>query len=411
MNLEPVAQTLVEKTSEIIGYPIIITDEKGKIIGSTDHSRLGIYHKVSVDILKKNQAVSFEQKDVKQLKNVLPGVATPILFNNKPIGVLGIVGDPQKISKYAQLVKSHVEMMCYETFKQEMVFFESKTLDTFVQYLLHNTNNETSDHIMRYGEMLGYDMMKDRVCLIINMDSLSSIQSEGNFGKFSLQHLQQELFEKVKYLFVDHSQDIISLLNLEDIIILKVINANYNQFIKTLEHKLKKINQFLNEKYNLEVSISLGNVVNGADGIKESYENAIKAQWAGRKTQITPKIYRYNDWQITLELLTNQMTPYIINNLLNSTKDFINHDNYPVLSSTFMNYCKCNMNLSESSRSMFIHRNTLVYRLERIGKLTSLNPYNFEHCLLLYTAIKSYEERAGKDQAGKQHSNIKIKHS
>jgi carbohydrate diacid regulator len=406
MNLEPVAQNLVEKTSEIIGYPISITDEKGKIIGSTDHSRLGIYHKVSVDILKKNQAVSFEQKDVKQLKNVLPGVATPILFNNKPIGVLGIVGDPQKVSKYAQLVKSHVEMMCYETFKQEMVFFESKTLDTFVQYLLHNTNKETSDHIMRYGEMLGYDMMIDRVCLIINIDSLSSIHS-GEFGKFSLQNLQQELFEKVKYLFVDHRQDIISLLNLEDIIILKAVNANHdNQFIKTLEHKLKKINQFLNEKYNLEVSISLGNVANGADGIKESYENAIKAQWAGRKTHITPKIYKYNDWQITLELLTNQMTPYIINTLLNSIKDLINHDNYPVLSSTFMTYCKCNMNLSESSRSMFIHRNTLVYRLERIGKLTSLNPYNFEHCLLLYTAIKSYE-----DQEVKQHSHIRIKHS
>jgi carbohydrate diacid regulator len=392
MILEHITQTIAENTSEIIGYPIIITDEKGNIIGSSDRSRLGSLHKASLDVLKKNQDICYEMEDVKTLENVLPGVATPIFLNNKSIGVLGIVGIPSVVKKYVQLVKNHVEMMCHESFKKETNVLESKTLDTLVQFLLYSNINEDTDHIIRYGKMLGYNLELYRICIIIEIDllSLHLPSQEDGFDKFSFQYFQKELIEQVKYLFVDNKEDIMSLLNLEQFIILKSVNSNdQGTIMKAIESKTQKLNQFLKKKHNLSAAIALGNIKNGVNGIKESYENAVRTLNIGKKNNLLPKIYNYNDWDITLELLTSELTPYILDKLNNNLSALINHSNYATLSATFMAYCKCNMNLSETARSLFIHRNSLVYRLEKIAELSSLNLSKFEHCLLLFIAIKN----------------------
>lgn len=394
MLLEQIAQSIVENTSKIIDYPISITDEKGHIIGSTDSSRIGSYHKVSLDVLRKNEPVCYSSEDIKSLDNVLPGVATPIVFNNKSIGVLGIVGEPDEVKKYALLVKSHVEMLFNESFKKEMVALESKTIDTLIHFLLQYDGKEDSEHIVRYGKMLGYDFSMDRLCMIIDIDFHSlNLEDHGYLDKFSFQHLQQELIQNVKYHFVDHKQDIISLLTLDQFIILKTVNSSsHNVFMKTIESKLQKLNVFLKKKFNVHASIAIGNPRNGLLGIKESYENAIRTMMAGKQTTISPQLFYYNDWQITLELITKELTPYMMDKLNDCIGNLISHDNYDTLSSTFITYCKCNMNLSETARNLFIHRNSLVYRLDKITELTSLNPANFEHSLLLYIAIKNYQE-------------------
>ena len=50
-----------------------------------------------------------------------------------------------------------------------------------------------------------------------------------------------------------------------------------------------------------------------------------------------------------------------------------------------------NLNISETSRNTFVHRNTLVYRLDKIQKLTGLDARNFEDavCIRLYMWLKN----------------------
>ena len=52
-----------------------------------------------------------------------------------------------------------------------------------------------------------------------------------------------------------------------------------------------------------------------------------------------------------------------------------------------------NLNVSETSRNTFVHRNTLVYRLDKIQKLTGLDARNFEDavCMRLYMWLKDRE--------------------
>ncbi|MDR6998499.1 sugar diacid recognition domain-containing protein [Neobacillus niacini] len=396
--LEDISQTIVENTSRIIGYPISITDDKGYIIGSNDENRLGSFHQASIDVLKRKETICYEHDEVKNLKNVLPGVATPIIINQETVGVLGIVGNPAEVKKYAQLVKSHVELLCHEYLKKEIRILESKTLDHLVHYLLSSDTIEDMSQIIRFGKMLGYnlDLEFKRVCLIIEIDMLSE-QFSGTDPKipntFSWQFLQDNMMDLMRYYLIDNKEDILSLLTLDQFILIKAIDAaeSPESFTKQMEHKISRMSEYIKSKYQFNAIISIGSMKKGIKGIKESYEESLKTLIAGKKTNISPEVYHYNDLNIILELIGTDLPPYIAERLSDKMTCFFQHVNFPTLSSTFITYCKCNMNISETARSLFLHRNSLVYRLEKISELTSLDITNFEHCLLLYFAIKNFK--------------------
>ncbi|WP_026576921.1 CdaR family transcriptional regulator [Bacillus sp. UNC438CL73TsuS30] len=394
--LEDISQTIVENTSRIIGYPISITDDKGYIIGSNDENRLGSFHQASIDVLKRKETICYEYDEVKELNNVLPGVAAPIIINQETVGVLGIVGNPAEVKKYAQLVKSHVELLCHEYLKKEIRILESKSLDHLVHYLLSSDTIEDMSQIIRFGKMLGYNLDKEfqRVCLIIEMDMLSE-QFTGTHPKiphtFSWQFLQDNMMDILRHYLIDNKEDILSLLTLDQFILIKAIDAaeSPESFNKQLEHKISRMSEYIQSKYQFNARISIGSMKKGINGIKESYEESLKTLIAGKKTTIFPEVYHYNDLNIILELIGTDLPPYIAERLSDKMTCFYQHVNFPTLSSTFITYCKCNMNISETARSLFLHRNSLVYRLEKISELTSLDITNFEHCLLLYFAIKN----------------------
>lgn len=392
MILDQIAQTIVDQTSDIIEYPIIITDEKGTIIGSTDRGRLGSLHIASIDVLRKNRTISYEPGDVKALDNVLPGIATPILLNDAVIGVLGIAGEPDSIKKYVQLVKSHVELMFHESFKKETSALETKALDTLVQYLLFTSPDEESDTMIEYGRMLGYRFDLDRVCIVIELDLLSLQRPGRDVGmdKHSFPYFQKDLIEQVRRLFVDHRQDIFSLLNLEQLIVLKTVQPREQELLaEKTEQRMRKLNQFLRERHQAGASVALGNVMSGVAGIKQSYENAVRTLKIGKRTPSSNPFYHYNDWEITLELLTQELTPPVTDRFAGMLRALREHANYETLSATFLTYCKCNLNLSETARTLFIHRNSLNYRLDKLSELTGLDLSTFEHSLLLYIALRN----------------------
>lgn len=391
--LEHIAQEIVEKTNEILDYPISITDNEGIIIGSTDKSRIGIFHQPSLEVIKNNIMVDCKS----QLeKKILPGVSAPIKFNNKVIGVLGIVGNPREVEKYVQLVKNQVEMMCQEAFRNEMVELKEKMVEMFVHQMinLQVKDPEKIEPIAHYAKLLEYDLHKDRVCLLIHIHSLSEKIAEKNevFGTF--QYFQKEVLNFLHLIFHENKDDIVSLLDFERFIIIKSLpyQQSFSTLIASLEEKLYKINTFLKTKYHVSASISVGDISNSLNGISESYQNALKSLSIGMKIDQETNIFVYNERETLIWLLPKELNSAYQNKLIRTISPLIEHDSYEVLSTTFLGFCKYNMNLSEASRSLFIHRNTIIYRLEKISEITSLNTSSFEHCMLLYTAIQSYED-------------------
>ena len=127
------AQKVVIAVSEISPFPISLSNEKGIIIGANDPARIGTYHKPSIEVLAQNDMVLFTEEKIKSMENVLPGVAVPLTLrinrDIKTIGVLGIIGKPEKVKPYAKLIKKYVEMMWQDILLNDIITIEEKMLE------------------------------------------------------------------------------------------------------------------------------------------------------------------------------------------------------------------------------------------------------------------------------------------
>ncbi|WKB37245.1 helix-turn-helix domain-containing protein [Terrilactibacillus sp. S3-3] len=186
------------------------------------------------------------------------------------------------------------------------------------------------------------------------------------------------------------AQDIFSELDSGRFVVLKTLKEGKEpeELKNNLGKKLENLNRLLFKKYRVTVSFAVGSIQNGAAGIRRSYQDAVHAMEAGKRSRLLSP-YFYDDLAIKVDLMATGFTPYTKTRLQEMSKVFFAHDHDRTLSATFMTYCECNMNISETARKLFLHRNSLVYRLEKISALTSLDTSNFEQCLLLYVAIKN----------------------
>ncbi|WP_443028921.1 helix-turn-helix domain-containing protein [Sporosarcina sp. G11-34] len=58
----------------------------------------------------------------------------------------------------------------------------------------------------------------------------------------------------------------------------------------------------------------------------------------------------------------------------------------------FLVYCEEQLNMSQAARKLYIHRNTLLYRIQQLQQLLNINLQSFKQCTLLYLALKQHEQ-------------------
>ncbi|MGE8203125.1 CdaR family transcriptional regulator [Heyndrickxia sp. NPDC080065] len=387
---EQIAQSIVEQTSFVLEVPMSITDEKGIIIGCTDLKRIGTYHEATKEVFRIGKAVQYSEDNVIGRENVLPGVATPIFFQQEPIGVLGIVGDPKEVIKYVYLVRNHVEMLLHETLKAESFSLQMKAKENFIQYLLHQRPNESSEELINYCEMMGFNVKIPRVCILIHIPHYE-IESISNKRVFKI--LQYDLFQLIGKLFKEQDDDLLTSINIKQWIVLKgVKDRNSGRITETSKQALKIMNQFLHQhQIHSKALIAVGNCYEGVEGISRSYHQALKLLSISNQSPYKDHVYSYQDWNVLIISLIEEINPTISEVMLDKITNLINHPSSGILIETFLIYCQEGLNMSKAARSLYIHRNTLLYRLNQINELLQMNVNSFEESMALYLALKGYQ--------------------
>ncbi|MCM3757273.1 helix-turn-helix domain-containing protein [Sporosarcina aquimarina] len=390
-NIGHYAQSIVEQFSSILNIPISITDKDGLVIGSTDINRIGSHHIVTTEVTRSGKMMFFTKEQTANLVNVLPGIATPLRFQQETVGVLGLIGDPATVERYAQFVQSHIEMLLMENFRSKTVASEMETMRYFFKRLTSYQENADFISIGSYCDMHGFTLGIPRRCILLDLqtsiDQTRYIQQNRTFKQE-----EQELYVCLKNLFNTNDQDfVVPLFKGQWLILLSDQPAERTTLIKRLEFVSDKLRSFLdNREIVSKFLFSYSNPSSSIDGILKAYEQCRKALEIANRHHLQSSIVSIDDWDLLAHGVEEILLPAQWTLDTHITK-LMNHVNGPVLIDSFLVYCDEKMNMSQAARKLYIHRNTLLYRLQQLQEILSIDLNSFKQCTLLYLAIKQHE--------------------
>ena len=191
-------------------------------------------------------------------------------------------------------------------------------------------------------------------------------------------------FEMLQNMFPDKSRDYVISVGERDIVLVKDIGRGTD--IREIEKIATNIADTISTEFYTKVSIGISSVVDNIKDLARAYKEAQVAIEVGKVFETEKNIISYENLgigRLIYQLPTTLCEMFLQEVFKNGSLDSLDRETLMTIQSFFEN----NLNVSETSRKLFVHRNTLVYRLEKIRRLTGLDLREFEHAITFKVAL------------------------
>ena len=186
-------------------------------------------------------------------------------------------------------------------------------------------------------------------------------------------------FDVIQNLFPDKSKDFVFTISETDIVLIKEVRPGIEP--ADLEKLAFSISDTLVSEFYTKVSIGVGTVVDNIRNLAISFKEAQIALEVGKVFDTEKNIVSYENLGIArliYHLPTTLCETFLREVFKKGSIESLDQETLFTIQKFFEN----NLNVSETSRKLFVHRNTLVYRLEKIKKLTGLDLREFDHAII-----------------------------
>ncbi|OOF71347.1 sugar diacid recognition domain-containing protein [Rodentibacter caecimuris] len=351
-----IAQQIVKRTMGIIHHSINVMDENGMIIASGDPNRLNQKHTGAVIALRQNRIVEIDDELARQWQfEARAGINLPIHYLGKNWGVVGISGKPEQVRIYAELVKMTAELIIEQHILLENARWHHRYKEEFILQLLKGALNPSE--IEKQATFFEFDLSLPRTVIIVQLTHSTA----------------EKLQELVSYLEQSQSNQDIAILSLDQIVILKPI-AEMIYFEPT---KL-----FAEHISPHSYKVAIGSMQSN-QSLNFAYKTALATLDYGLK--YSPKKCGFFFHHAKLPILLNELSStWQSMELIQPTSVLYQNSENTVLRKTLAQYFLSNCDPVHTATTLFIHPNTLRYRLAKIEQLTGLSFNRIDEKFILY---------------------------
>lgn len=190
--------------------------------------------------------------------------------------------------------------------------------------------------------------------------------------------------ETVRSLFSTKTKDFITAVDEKNIILVKEVKPG--ETYEDLEKTASMIVDMLNTEALTRVSVAFGTIVNEIKDVSRSYKEAKMALDVGKIFYSTKNVVAYS--KLGIGRLIYQLPLPLCRMFIKEIFDGKSPDEFDEETLTTINkFFENSLNVSETSRQLYIHRNTLVYRLDKLQKSTGLDLRVFEDAITFKIAL------------------------
>jgi len=347
-----VFQNVIIQLKEIPGRTFGVMDAEGVVISCTDSSFLGErWPEAIVKVMGSydNSMVTYGGKTFKAIVGSSNNVEYAVFCS----------GDDEAAKSFCQ--------MAYISLNDAWTFYEEKhDRGAFVKNIIMD-NILPGDIYIRAKE-LHFATDAPRAVFLVRQ----------------LIHSDVSTVDVLSSLFPDRGQDFVLSINESDIAVVKQITPETDS--EELEKIAQTMEDTLKNELFLRSVIGFGTVAEHLRNLADSYKEAQTAIDVGKVFDTEKTIINYENLgigRLIYQLPTTLCEIFLSEVFKKNSIDSLDHETLFTINKFFEN----NLNVSETSRKLFVHRNTLVYRLEKIKKLTGLDLRQFDHAIVFKVAL------------------------
>ena len=360
-DLQMIAPKIVKELGVLIDKNIVIIDHNGFIIASTDATRVNQFHEGALLAIKQKTAVHMTKELAVTLSGVREGMIMPLIIEDTPIGVIGITGLPSEIEKYGKLVHKITQLFVEDFLTRQEKEQKTRVFEYFLIDLLNGTAEV--ELLEQRAESLNVDTSLYNRIIVMQVErrfELNELESMRNM------HLIHPRLQIIQWSF--------------DKIVLLVPNVTR----KHLEETLRLFSRKLEKVFKVPFYIGVGNTQNFFN-LHLSLQQAMTSLLA---TSTQQRLVFEED--LKLELLLAEIHEQKAHDYLQRTIGAILHEEE--LIENLEAWLKNNGSLTEIAESLYIHKNTLSYRLKKIEKILNLELSDTMRKVELTVAIYLYRK-------------------
>ncbi|MCP8687315.1 sugar diacid recognition domain-containing protein [Marinobacterium sedimentorum] len=375
------AQKIVDRAMKITGVNVNVMDHHGVIIGSGDPLRIDQLHEGALHVLSSQSEVDIARDQAGRLSGVQGGVNLPIRSDGDIIGVVGITGEPQEVRRYADLVVMTAELIVEQAALTAAVQWDSRQRESVLLRLIEGGRSDSlfDDRVAR----LQLDLSLPRVVVVLE---LVQAADGADLPLPQLQQLQQQLTAA-------SAGTLLAITTARQMVMLVPVSLNGADsqrwdkalFRRQLEARLRPLQQH----HGVHYRACVGDYFPSAEGLAQSYRSALKAQAVTRGRAMPASLSFATESALDL-LLLEAAEGWAGQHLLREFEAFLQQDKNGSLQLTLEAYLAENMDLARTSARLHIHRNTLRYRLDKIGTLLQLDLGSVDQLLQLFVTLRLY---------------------
>ncbi|MBE6645680.1 MAG: PucR family transcriptional regulator [Ruminococcaceae bacterium] len=191
-------------------------------------------------------------------------------------------------------------------------------------------------------------------------------------------------YEIIQNLVPDRNKDYVIGVSEQDIVIVKEVTAHTTA--DDLEEYAIQLIETINKSHTAKLLAGISSIVGNLKDLSRAYKEARISLEVGKVFDIEKTIMCYENLgigRLIYQLPTTLCEIFLDEVFKKGSLESLDRETLMTVQSFFEN----NLNVSETSRKLFVHRNTLVYRLEKIRKLTGLDLREFDHAVTFKVAL------------------------
>ena len=214
------------------------------------------------------------------------------------------------------------------------------------------------------------------------------VETELNRGVFLIRRLDERFegltVEAVQNIFPDRQTSFALSMGESDVVLIQQLGENVST--RDLEKTAQLIEETLRENGESTVVVGIGTVAAHLRDLAKSYKEAQIAIEVGKVFDTEKYVVSYENLgigRLIYQLPTTLCEMFLQEVFKKNPIDSLDKETLFTINKFFEN----NLNVSETARKLFVHRNTLVYRLEKIKKLTGLDLREFDDAITFKVAL------------------------